>query len=320
MAAARALASNPALRRISRSAPMRMGHHMVSAALHRYPFVRGFETIGLSKLLSPFAIGGTHAIARLRNGASLIVFTGEHVGRIISYLGDLDPRISHVANKILAPGDTVLDIGANVGWLSMVAAPLVGPTGRVHSFEPQQPLHTVLSTSALLNGFDQITVHPHGLSDADGSATLYVRNGNYGLATLTPQTGPGWTTSGIRLQAADPTLARLGLGEVRLMKLDVEGHEATILKAAGGFLDRSPPDVILFESNRDSKPLAEREVLALLYARGYRIFGFDKGILRVGLVEQVQGAPSIPESNDYVALRAGPRLAADMAALGIRPR
>ena len=303
---------------VAASAPVRAGRHLLSFLLHHYPLKAGYETVGLSKILAPFAMGGTHAIARLRNGASLIVFTREHVGRIILYLGDFDPRISHVVGRILQPGDVMLDIGANVGWLSMVAAPLVGPRGRVHSFEPQPPLHTVFAASTVLNGFDQVTVHPFGLSDADGEATLYIRDGNLGMATLAPQSGAGWTQHVIRLREADAALSGLGIDRVRLMKLDVEGHEVTILKAAARFLDTVTPDVVLFESNLDPAPLAEREILAILFARGYRIFGFARDLFTVRLVEQKQGAPSIAESNDYVALHNGPRLAGDMAALGLR--
>src|SRR5689334_17872742 len=77
------------------------------------------------------------AIARLRNGAQALVVVDDYVGRALYLWGEHDPRITDVLDAVLSPGDTVLDIGANLGAVSLFACRRVGSTGRVHCFEPQ---------------------------------------------------------------------------------------------------------------------------------------------------------------------------------------
>lgn len=310
-------ASRTALESFSRSGVSRSIRYLISGALRHYPLKTGFETIALSRPLALFATGERHQIVRLRNGTSLLVFTNEHVGRVLMYMGDFDPRITYLLRTLLGPGDKVLDIGANVGWFTMNAAELVGRDGQVHSFEPQPRLAAALRASVVLNDFSQVKVHDYALSDRDTEMTLHVQDGNLGMASLSAPAHGSFTTQTVPVRNAANALGELQLGRLRLMKLDVEGHEAVVLNACKSLFDDTPPEIVMFESNGEGGPLVERDTLQFLFARNYRIFGFERSHRHVKLREQRPDQPSIPESNDYVAFVDGPSMQADLAKLTV---
>ena len=307
--------SRTALEAISRSGISRSIRYLISAILRHYPLKTGFDTIALSKPLALFALGERHEIVRLRNDTALLVFTNEHVGRVLMYMGDLDPRITYLLGKLLGPGDKVLDIGANVGWFTMNAAKLVGSGGQVHSFEPQPRLAAALRASVVLNEFSQVKVHDYALSDCDTEMTLHVQDGNLGMASLLAPAHGSFTMQTVPVRNAANALGELHLGTLRLMKLDVEGHEAVVLNACKALFDQTPPEIVMFESNGEGGPLVERDTLKFLFARNYRIFGFEHSRRHVKLREQRPDQPSIPESNDYVAFIDGPSIHTDLAKL-----
>ena len=93
-------------------------------------------------------------------------------------------RIGWICRKVLRPGDTFVNIGANFGLVSLVGAKAVGPTGHVHSFEPQPDVAEMLRKSAARNGMKQLAVHEVALSDSEGIMTLQVPEGHSGSASL----------------------------------------------------------------------------------------------------------------------------------------
>lgn len=293
--------------------PMLPVRTFLSAVLRRYPFSTGYEAIGLSKPLALFARNEQYSVAYLRNGAKMLVYGKDHVGRILLYMGDFEPRITWVAEALLRPGDTVLDIGANMGWFTITAANLVGPTGRVHAFEPQPRLNTLHRASLAMNEFDNVTVHELALSSSDGTAELHVLKGNLGAARLGPGEGELWSTIKVPTVNAGEYFNSLGLQSIRLLKIDVEGHEQTVFEAGGDFFRRTPPDAIIFESAGD-EPLSERPIGKTIAGLGYRLYSLQKG-LKPTLVPASKAGTL--RTIDHVALYDGPRLKADLAALGV---
>lgn len=286
---------------------------LASAALAHYPFYTGLESIALSKPLALLARNEHFAIVRLRNGLQMLVFAKDHVGRILLYMGDFDRRISFVAERLLSAGDTVLDIGANQGWFSLIAAPLVGAEGQVHGFEPQPQLASLFRASVTMNGLTQVSVQDFALSDSEGTATLYVLHGNLGAGRLSVEEGKAWSGLEVRTCQAGQALSATVKSPIRMMKIDVEGHETTILEAAKDFFKSNPPDVLIFESCADGTPVFERPVYKLVANMGYRIFGFESTKLTPRLREMKSSA--WVESNDYVAFFDGPKADEDLKAL-----
>jgi FkbM family methyltransferase len=287
----------------------------LSAILRHYPFHIGYEAIGLSKPLAMFARNEHFGIAYLRNGMKMLVFGKDHVGRILLYMGDFEPAITHIAKILLRPGDTVIDIGSNLGWFTLTAAAHVGDRGKIHAFDPQPAVNTLARATILMNGLENVTLHEVALSDAVGTAELHVLKGNFGAARLSKETGNLWSKIDVPTVQAGDYLKSLSLTSVRLLKIDVEGHEQTIFQAAEDFLTQMPPEIIVFESASD-QPLLDRPIAKTISALGYKIFSIEKSLFSTKLIPA--GAGQQIKTIDHVAFYDGPSLQADLAAMGLR--
>jgi FkbM family methyltransferase len=141
-------------------------------------------------------------------------------------LGAAEPLVQEALVRHLAPGDVVYDVGAHVGFMTLIAARLVGRTGRVIAFEPDAANRSALLENVALNGFQNIDVLEVAASAQSGSASL-VGGG------LTGSLGDG---DQVRLSRLD----ELELPRPALVKIDVEGHETEVLRGATGLLKRHP--------------------------------------------------------------------------------
>ncbi|WP_405724170.1 FkbM family methyltransferase [Streptomyces sp. NBC_01537] len=158
-----------------------------------------------------------------------------------------EPASLHHWSRLAAASRTVLDIGAHVGYYAMIAA-LSNPQAKVHAFEPVPPIHARLAVNHRANGLKNLTVHQKGVSDRAGSADINIRFPMVNLlstgSSLEEFTEPlaSAITARIQLVTVDETL---GDTPVDLIKIDVEGHEPSVLAGARHILKRDRPVVIL---------------------------------------------------------------------------
>jgi FkbM family methyltransferase len=243
------------------------------------------------------------SIAQLRDGGRLVVKTHDFIGRAILLTGDLDPKITRLCQAVLRRGDTMLDVGANLGSVTAYAAPLVGLTGTIHAFEPQQELVDLVKQSLELNGYRQATIHAVALSDSDRDAPLYGSTTSRATASLE---GSGATIGTVKVRKAGAFLEALQLGPIRLLKLDIEGHEESFLRGAFQYLSQNPPEVVAFESHGDD-PFQQRPSVTLLRELGYAFFQIPKALLSLRLIPIESNDTS--RGFDFVAVRLGSPLA-----------
>jgi FkbM family methyltransferase len=279
-----------------------LGRSAACAMGHRYPLKSGSGTIANTRWFRRLAANGDPGVvARLRGGSYVHARLDDYVGRAVFFFGDLDPKVTWICDRILRPGDLVVDVGANIGIVTMHAAGLVGPGGHVHAVEPQRDLASRIGDSAALNGYGNITVHEVGLSDASGDVTLTVPADNGGAASLVSGRVDGCAQT-VRVERTSDFLCAIGAQQARLLKLDVEGHEAAVLDGAAEVLERDGPEVILFEEHR--QPAREQPSLQVVQAVGYRVFAIPKDKLRLRLRPLHQ---SCRGAHDFVAIRRGER-------------
>lgn len=256
------------------------------AALTRcYPLMKGGGRLANLPPMRGLSAKPEIVEAKLRGGGRLLVPINDYVGRPIFWTGDFDRRVSWVLRRVLRPGDTVLDIGANLGVYAVQAARLVGTGGVVHAVEPQREVAALLEQSVVLNGLTNTTVHRVGLSDHDGEAKLGYREDDTGGRGIVPDEA-GRQTLGIEVREASGFLSGLWAEAdrnvcptVRLMKLDVEGHEPQVLSAARAWMARHPPDCVLFESHAERGPFMDRPEVQTLATLGYRFAALRAGWL-----------------------------------------
>lgn len=279
---------------------------LLRSATRCYPLSSGCGTIANSPLFRKLDPGSRDLqTTRLRGGAKIDVRLDDYVGRSIYYFGDLDPKITYLCRRLLRRGDAVLDVGANWGLVSLTAAGLVGPSGVVHAFEPQPELSEAVRRSATLNGFAHVHVHAIALSSQDGTFDLYVPADNSGSASLTRGDGALNSSSGpvvVEVRQTSRYLAGLDLPPVRLMKIDVEGHEEDVLQGGDEFLRATPPETILFESNDRTLPFWSRPVVRQMHALDYRLIAVGKGLLGPRLLTLGDGVEPPDDVNDYLAI------------------
>jgi FkbM family methyltransferase len=270
-------------------------------AFRAYPLFSGGGTLANSKLPTWASVPlGDRAIATLRSGAHLVVNPQECLGRSVYYTGEWDPKITWVLNRLLRAGDTFIDIGAHCGVTAVAAAQRVGPFGLVHAFEPQPDLAAMLKESASINGLLNVHIHNVALSAEAGKMDLFITENKQILATL-EKSGGNYHSIKVRVENASDCLRKLRLEKVRLIKIDVEGHEIKVLRGARNFLSVTPPDAILFESVPAEGPFWERPAVTLLSSMGYRFISIPKQLLRMHTNVVAAGISPDSSCHDFVA-------------------
>jgi FkbM family methyltransferase len=195
----------------------------------------------------------------MRNGALLAISPLEGlafawtVGWTCFQTGRWEPHVERCIRELLRPGDTALDVGANLGYFTTVMAQCVGGHGKVWAFEPVPPTFDRLRLSISLNGFGQVTPLAVALGDADAAAQITFDPRFAGSASLHGDPGaPHSESHPVPVHRLDDLVASGTIGRPRLVKIDVEGHELAVVRGALQTLAASRPSII-FEY---SQPLA----------------------------------------------------------------
>jgi FkbM family methyltransferase len=178
-----------------------------------------------------------------------------------------------ILEHVLERGDSFVDVGANHGSYSMMAAAIVGPAGAVVACEPQPRLAALLRRSFQESGYRQAHVHEVACSDQEGTVDLFIPHSGSGSAGIYGEfsaRGPHRRLS-VRGARLDDLVSWRTLPGKVLLKLDVEGSELSALRGAERFIRERQPTV-LFEINPASARAAGHttaEVMECLRSFGY---------------------------------------------------
>lgn len=183
--------------------------------------------------------------------------TTDLIQRFVYYFGQWEPVISDWFRQHIRPGDVVIDVGANVGWYTLLAAKLVGPTGRVISVEASPTIAGRLRANVTLNPevADRVTVHNCAAGDREGSVPLFLADAeNTGRSSIHGE--PGMVREAeVSMKPLAALLADVDLGRVRAIKIDVEGAEAEVVSGLLPVADRLPSGAaVLVELAESSRP------------------------------------------------------------------
>jgi len=115
-----------------------LAHRLLRLILRRYPLLSGMGTLVQRAPLKWVRFSEKQLSVCLDNGYEILVFPNDFIGKSVYLFGDLDPKITKILRILLSPGDTFVDIGANVGIMVLQCLPLIGMSGRVVAVEPQR--------------------------------------------------------------------------------------------------------------------------------------------------------------------------------------
>lgn len=214
------------------------------------------------------------ATIRVGGGYRMHVNPADFTERPI-WINGFDPRDQQTLffRQALRPGDCVLDIGANVGYYSLLAASLVGPGGSVHAFEPCVTVLARLQQNVALNPQAAVTIHPLALADRVQSAPFFIASDRHtGLSSLRDLGAKTQRVADVPTAPLDDL--REKLPPVRLVKLDVEGAELQVLQGARELLTRDQPDLLLELTDAFLRQLggSAQQVCELLTRLGYSLY------------------------------------------------
>jgi len=180
-------------------------------------------------------------------GAWFELDLGELIQREM-YMGTFEPAEARAARRLLRPGDTFVDAGANAGFFTAMAARAVGPQGRVVAYEPSPSACDRLRALVARNRWTQVEVVQAALGEAPGTAMLYWNpaSNNHTPSLLDHDQAVG---TEVEVRTLTDEAARLGLGEINLLKVDVEGYEARVLRGGASLLASGQVRAVLCEFN-----------------------------------------------------------------------
>ena len=252
-------------------------------------------------------------------GLPLRVRPSEAQGRALCLLGVYDLAVTETLWRLLDEGETTVDSGANIGYMTAVMAGRLVKSGAVLCFEPhpqvfQELTYNITRWQQLLSGV-HFQCCQEALSDKPGTLILVEPRGyehNRGLARVAAHhfeaQGSAFEVAATRLQDA---LA--GIEEIHVLKLDVEGHEWNVLHGAVQFLrDHRVRDVVFEEHKK--YPTAASD---LLEACGYHIYRIQKTFMGPRLLPpDVPRPPSSWEPTSFLATYAPQRARQRLSARG----
>lgn len=197
-----------------------------------------------------------------------------NIENVIYERGVYEQATTEFIQEYLNKGATFVDAGANIGYLSLVAASVVGEKGNVYAFEPVKSTFDLLQRNAELNQFTQIKCKQFGLGSQSEEVVIYSENQNRGGASIVNRRSEQKET--IQICPLDAILSE---EKVDLLKIDVEGYEFEVLKGAEEIIRKDHPAIILEYSQQRNNAGANNEMIDWLsnVYEGYEFFRFEKG-------------------------------------------
>jgi FkbM family methyltransferase len=217
---------------------------------------------------------------KIERGVRIRLHFDSELSRLI-YVDDFERTEREFLKAYLRPGDVFVDVGANIGLFSLIAAPLVGPSGKVIAFEPTGRTYKRLLNNMRLNAFNNLSTFRLALSDHNGQQPFFASKDGFDAwnSFAQPVAGHSFEHEEVQCETWDRfALKHDLLGNVTMMKLDVEGWEAHVLAGGKNALSREDAPVLQVEFTDAVAAAAGtscRELYQVLEDLGYRMFVYD---------------------------------------------
>jgi len=193
-----------------------------------------------------FANSGVRA-SQQPDGYMFPVDRGTLLGWSVHFFGTYEPEVQTEIRRHLTPGGIAIDVGANVGWHTLLMAARAGSTGRVYAFEPNDSTRRRLVSAVEANDLAHVTVDGRAVADLVGASGFQAPlAGHVWDGTGRLIAAPAREAAAIECTTLDAFVAERHIERLALVKIDVEGWELSVLRGARHVLSALRP-VVVFE-------------------------------------------------------------------------
>jgi FkbM family methyltransferase len=213
-------------------------------------------------------------------GNNIEIDVNETIGNSIYSTRIYDLALSETLWRLIEPGNFVLDVGANIGFITGLCSYKSGPGGKVWAFEPNPIVITRLTKNIQFNQYPNATLYPFALSDSNKEGYLEfpeIFSINQGVAYVGNNGTHSAKAIKIDLRKLDDMVSPGTIIDV--LKVDVEGHELSVFKGAENIISNKQITNIVYEDH-DPYP---SEIAKFLTGKGYTIYRMEKGWLNLNL-------------------------------------
>ena len=222
-----------------------------------------------------------YAVVRLDKGFRMNLDLADPEQLKVYFYGHYHERYeADLVQRLLADDDVFWDIGANVGYFTLVAATALNHRGRIVAFEPGQNAYARLTENLALNPYRNIQTFPVAVADREGEAVLHLDGDIADTSASLYPAGPVQAGCEIcRTVALDHFLRAENLPAPDLIKLDAEGAELAVLQGAHQLINDAPPLWLMEmeEKNLRAAGASKAAVAQFLTGCGYRAAHLRKG-------------------------------------------
>ncbi|MFE6026179.1 FkbM family methyltransferase [Streptomyces niveus] len=182
-------------------------------------------------------------VVRSRFGVRFAVDTQDLIQRYLYLFGVWEPHMTRWLRGRLRPGDTFIDVGANVGYYAMVASRWVGDGGQVVAIEASPTFHRKLLQHVRLNQCGNVRAINGAVSDERKELTFVLASSaNMGANSIVPYDGPAESSFQVEAFPLGELLEPAEISTARVIKIDVEGAEGSVVRGMIPMLDKLRPD------------------------------------------------------------------------------
>jgi FkbM family methyltransferase len=225
---------------------------------------------------------------RAQTGSLFLGNTSDSLGHGFSLVGYNEWRLWAVARALSSPGDTIVEVGANIGTETVGFSDIVGSAGRVVAFEPLASSVATLERALSHARHRNVEVLPYAVGARAESIRMAVPAGFPSRAQVVTEEEEEGST--VTVEAESVTLDSMEdmLGRVRLLFVDAEGSEVNVIRGADSVLSRSKPDIVIEANPKSLEELGftAAELRAELVGHGYEIAKLER--LRVSPVTETE--------------------------------
>ena len=255
----------------------RAGHTYLTKKGLRYPFLKKINGIVIQKLKSDKAVIDGHTI-----------YLDKDDSMRLSTRGHYEPFVADIAKKYLKEGDIVFDIGANIGYFTLLFARLVGKKGKVYAFEPNSENMRLLKKNAEANGYTNIVFVEKAVSNKNEKMKFYLSNDSSTRHSL--HENEYCRSSFIEVEAVALNDYFDAKQKVHFIKLDVEGAEFDALQGMSRLLQENEKITLVTEFTPDflkNLNINPKDFINFLQENNFTLFNVNENSIDPFTLEKV---------------------------------